>query len=245
MRTRSSVVIGWIVGASVFILLAGASNPSGAQQTIFNVPSTDVLDKGKVYFELDVTFKPNQDRENVVPRFSSFVPRIVVGAGGRVEVGLNVNGNIQPGLDATTLVPAIKWKAYDGGDNGWAFAIGDHLFVPVRNRTYDVGNYVYAEVSKTFKTKTRLTGGGHHFSPDVVHPDNKFGGQFGLEQPITSNFGVAADWFTHKSSTGYVTAGVNFKPHPQVTGYAAYSIGNENVTRGNHFFYVAIGINFN
>ena len=27
-------------------------------------------------------------------------------------------------------------------------------------------------------------------------------------------------------------------------GYAAYSIGNENVTKGNHFFYVALGINF-
>jgi hypothetical protein len=245
MRTRCSTVIGGLLAAPVFILLLGTSMASRAQQTIFNVPSTDVLDKGKVYFELDVTFKPNNDSENVVPRFSSFVPRIVVGTGGKIEVGLNVNGNIQPGPDTTTLVPAIKWKAYDGGDNGWAFVLGDHLFVPVRNRAYDVGNYVYAEVSKTFQTKTRLTGGVHHFSPDVVHPDDRFGGQFGFEQPVTSTFGIAADWFTHKSSTGYVTAGVNFKPHPKVTGYAAYSTGNENVTRGNHFFYVALGINLN
>ncbi|HEU4389048.1 MAG TPA: hypothetical protein VFV34_14705 [Blastocatellia bacterium] len=234
-----------LVATSFFMLSAGLSSPAGAQQTIFNVPSTDVLDKGKVYFELDATFKPNKDSENVVSRFSSFVPRVVVGAGSRIEVGLNVNGNIQPGPDTTTLVPAIKWKAYDGGHNGWTFVVGDHLFVPVRNRAYDIGNYVYAEVSKTLKTRTRLTGGVHHFSPDVVHPDDKFGGQFGIEQPVTSSFGLAADWFTHKSSTGYVTAGINFKPHPKVTGYAAYSIGNENVTKGNHFFYVALGINFN
>ena len=76
------------------------------------------------------------------------------------------------------------------------------------------------------------------------HPKNRAGGQFGFEQPVNSKFGFAADWFTHKSAAGYVTAGVNFKPHPKVTGYAAYSIGNENVTKGNHFFYVALGINF-
>lgn len=229
----------------VSLLLFGVSPTVSAQQTIFNVPSSDVLDKGKVYFELDVTFKPNRDSDNVVTRFSSFVPRLVVGTGGRVEVGLNITGNIQPGPDATTLVPAIKWKAYDGGDNGWAFVVGDHLFIPVHNRSYDAGNYVYAQVSKTLKTKTRLTAGLHHFSPDVVHPENKAGGQFGFEQPINSKFGVAADWFSHKSATGYGTAGVNFKPHPKVTGYAAYSIANENATRGNHFFYVALGINFN
>jgi hypothetical protein len=28
-----------------------------AQQTIFNVPTTDVLDRGKVYGELDSSFK--------------------------------------------------------------------------------------------------------------------------------------------------------------------------------------------
>jgi hypothetical protein len=88
--------------------------PSGnlqAQQTIFNVPSTDVLDKGKVYVELDASLKPT-DAE-LVKKFSSFVPRVVVGAGNHIEVGLNVTGNIQPGPDATTLVPTIKWKPYE------------------------------------------------------------------------------------------------------------------------------------
>src|SRR6266576_4442365 len=76
-------------------------------------------------------------------KFSSFVPRVVAGVGGRVEVGLNITGNIQPGPDATTLVPAIKWKAYQGKENGVAIVVGDHLFLPVRNRAYNAGNYVY------------------------------------------------------------------------------------------------------
>lgn len=217
-----------------------------AQQTIFNVPTTDVLDRGKVYGELDVPFKPNSDPGNVVPRFSSFVPRVVVGTGGRFEVGLNITGNINPGPDSTTLVPAIKYKAYDGGNNGWAIALGDNVFIPVRNKSYDIGNYVYAEASKTFSTKTRLTFGGYHFSDNVVAAGaQRAGGQFGFEQPITSKFGFAADWYTGKHSAGYFTPGVIFKPHPRVTGYAGYSLGNSNLRNGNHFFLLELGYNFN
>jgi hypothetical protein len=222
------------------MLLFGISSTARAQQTIFNMPSSDALGKGKVYGELDVTWKP------VDPKFSSFVPRVVVGVGGRVEVGLNVVGNIQPGDDATTLVPAFKWRAYDGGDNGWAVAVGDNIYIPVRNRGYDAGNYVYAQVSKSFSTNTRITAGGYHFSKNVVAPDaHRAGGQFGFEQPVNSWFGVAADWFTGKHASGYFTPGINFKPHPKVTGYFGYSIGNTGASNGNHFFYTAIGINFN
>jgi hypothetical protein len=74
------------LGVLLFLLALPAT--SYAQQTVFNVPTTDVLDPGKVYFELDISAKPND------PKFSSFVPRVVVGVGGRVEVGLNITGNV-------------------------------------------------------------------------------------------------------------------------------------------------------
>src|SRR5215210_8435430 len=116
------------------LLICGAATLVQGQQTIFNVPTTDVLDKGKVYAELDASLKPTDG--DLVSKFSSFVQRVVVGAGSRVEIGLNITGNIQPGPDPTTLAPTIKWKPYQGEDNGWAFLIGDDLFVPVRNRAY-------------------------------------------------------------------------------------------------------------
>ena len=90
----------------LFILSFVSALNVSAQQTIFNVPSSDILDKGKFYIEFDATFKPNEG--DSVGRFSSFVPRIIAGTGGDVEVGLNVTGNIQPGSDSTTLVPAIN-----------------------------------------------------------------------------------------------------------------------------------------
>ena len=225
-----------IVAALSFILPVNGS----AQQTVFNVPTTDVLDQGKVYFELDISAKPNQ------PRFSSFVPRIVVGTGGHVEVGLNITGNIQPGSDSTTLVPVVKWKAYDGGDNGWAIAVGNHLFIPVRNKSYDAGNHSYVMVQKTFKTKTRVGFGSGVFTRDVVAPNAVRGvGQFTFEQPITNKFSVGSDWYTGKHASGYWTSGGYYKLTKKLTSYATYSIGNLNASKGNHYLYFELGYNFN
>jgi len=215
------------------------SSPTSAQQAIFNIPSTDVLDRGKVYIELDAPFKP------VDPMFSSFVPRVVVGTGGRIEVGINITGNIQPGVDSTALAPSIKWKFYDGGDNGWAAIAGNTVTIPVRNKSYSAGNYSYAAVSKTFKAGTRVTAGGYHFSPNVVAANaQRAGGQFAIEHPITRRVTLAADWMTGNHAGGYFTPGVIYKPHPKVTLYTAYSIGNSGAGNGNHFVLLEVGYNF-
>lgn len=90
-------LLGVMLMSAHFVLLSllalvSTAGTAEAQQTIFNVPSSDVLDKGKVYGELDVTFKPVDDDTDGVAKFSSFVPRVVVGTGGRVEVGFEHHG---------------------------------------------------------------------------------------------------------------------------------------------------------
>ena len=228
----------------LIVALCAPANHGNAQQTVFNVPTTDVLDKGKVYFELDLSAKPNDSTS--LDKFSSFVPRLVVGTGHGVEVGLNVTGNIQTGPDSTTLVPSIKWKLYDGGDNGWAIVAGNNLFIPVRNRTYDAGTYSYSMAQKTFNQSTRVGFGGYFFSSNVVAANaNRGGGQFTLEQPLNKKITIAADWFTGRHSAGCLTPGVIFKAGSNITGYASYSIGNHNASRGNHFFLLEFGYNFN
>jgi hypothetical protein len=226
------------------MLLCGVFSLVHSQQTVFNVPTTDVLDKGKVYFELDISAKPNDS--DALNKFSSFVPRLVVGTGNRLEVGLNILGNVQPGPDSTTLAPAVKWKIYDSGNNGWAIAVGDNVFIPVRNKSYDVGTYAYTMVQKTFKTKTRVGFGGYFYSKNVVAPNaNRAGGQFTFEQPVTDKFGLGADWFTGKHANGLFTSGGYYKLTKKLTGYAAYSVANANASKGNHFFYFELGYNFN
>lgn len=212
-----------------------------AQQTVFNVPSADVLDKGKVYVELDAAFKTNN--QEALRRFSSFVPRIVVGAGRNVEVGLNVIGNVQPGLDSTTLVPAVKWKFYENEKKDFALFAGNNFYIPVRNRAYRFGSYTYAAASKTIN-KTRLTAGGYVYSKNVVANAARGGGQFAVEQTINSKLTVSADWITGKHANGYFTPGVIYKPAPKVTAYFAYSLGNAQLRQGNHFFLFEVGYNF-
>jgi hypothetical protein len=224
--------------AMLLLLLCGTPAQMHAQQTVFNVPTTDVLDAGKLYFELDASAKPNN------PKFSSFAPRVVFGVGGRVEVGLNLTGNVQPGADSTTLAPALKWKVYDGQSNGWAIAVGDNLFIPVRHKSYDLGTYAYTMVQKMLKWKTRVGFGGYFFSRNVVaRGANRAGGQFTFEQTL-KKLNINADWFTGKHSNGHVTSGVAYRLTGKLTGVAACSVGNASASKGNHFFYFELGYNF-
>ncbi|HYX29240.1 MAG TPA: hypothetical protein VE863_11790 [Pyrinomonadaceae bacterium] len=231
------------LGLSVLVIAALTIN-AHAQQTVFNVPTTDVLDKGKVYFELDISAKPNDT--TALNHFSSFVTRLVVGTGHNIEVGLNVIGNVQPGPDATTLVPAFKLRVYNGKDNGWAVVVGDHVFIPVHNRAYNVADHAYVITQKTFSTKTRVGFGGGVFTKNVVAANASRGvGMFTFEQPITKKLNWNADWFTGKHASGYFTTGAAYKLTNKLTGVAAYSIGNANASKGNHFLYFELGYNFN
>lgn len=63
MNSNSSHWFARKIFIPVFIALCGSLAVTKAQQTIFNVPTTDVLDKGKVYFELDISAKPNDSAE--------------------------------------------------------------------------------------------------------------------------------------------------------------------------------------
>jgi hypothetical protein len=224
--------------AFLWVLFLLTTIESRAQETIFNVPSGDVLDRGKVYGELDFTHRPDDGTQG-------YIPRVVMGAGHGLEIGLNVNGIVTPGVPQTTLSPAIKWKTYDGRDNGWAFLVGDDLFLPVQNRGYNTGNYLYAEFTKTWKTKTRATFGGYHFTRDVVASGQRAGGQFAIEQPVGNRLTMAADWYTGTHALGYITPGIVLKATSKLTLYGSYQIGNSGANVGNHQLLMELGWNFN
>ncbi|MEN3327417.1 MAG: hypothetical protein V7638_2224 [Acidobacteriota bacterium] len=73
---KAGNVIGLVSVLGILFIPAASVN---AQQTIFNVPSTDVLDKGKVYAELNASLNPTDGSD--VAKFSSFVPRRTPKAG--------------------------------------------------------------------------------------------------------------------------------------------------------------------
>jgi hypothetical protein len=169
----------------------------------------------------------------------------VIGTGGNVEIGINLTGNIQPGDDATAIVSTVKWRFYRNAKHGVALIAGTNFVMPVRNRAYSFGTYSYLAGSKTIK-KTRLTAGAYAASNNVFAPNAvRAGGQFGFEQAINNKVVIAADWMTGKHASGYFTPGVIYKPHPKVTTYWSYSIGNAGASSGNSFFLLEMGYNFN
>ena len=226
----------------LLIFLSAFAVIANAQQTVFNVPTADVLERGKVYVELDAAFKFND--HGSLNRFSSFVPRVVAGAGKNVEIGLNITGNINPGADSTTIVPTAKWRFYQNEKKKLALFGGTNFCIPVRNRSYKFGTYSYVSAAKTFN-KTRFTAGGFVYSKSVVASNaSRGGGQFAVEHAINDKFTLAADWLTGKHANGYFTPGVIYKPHPKLTSYFSYSIGNADAAKGNHYFLFELGYNF-
>lgn len=218
------------------VCLLGTAGFATAQETIFNVPSADVLDRGKVYVELDMLARTTE------PAFS-FAPRIVIGAGHRIEVGANFNGIAEPATGTYTLAPTFKWKLYDGQQNGWSVLVGDNVIFPLRHGDYDVGTYSYLMAAKSLRTKTRVAAGAYYFSPNVVDRAQRAGGQFSVEQRVSGTLTLAADWFTGRNANGYFTPGVVWNTTKKFTTYAAYQIGNDP-SNGNHGLLLEFGYNF-
>jgi hypothetical protein len=208
------------------------------QQTVFDVPSADVLDKGKVYGELDGTVR-------AIDPLATITPRVVVGIGNRIEAGMNFNGMSAPTVDQLDISLTVKWRLWRGKHSGWSFYIGDDLFFPIRNRTYDAGNYFYASFAKEWKHGTRIGFGGYDFTRNVVANANRAGGQFTFEQRVNNRLTLAAEWYTGNTAVGYLNPGAIIKLNSKLTLYAAYQIGNAGVSAGNHQFLWEIGYNLN
>ena len=222
---------------ALFIIFFFAFSLS-AQQTIFNVPSADVLERGKIYGEFDATYQHSTGT-------AAFTPRVVVGVGRSVEVGINFNGLATPGKQALTPTPTFKWKIYEDGDKSWSWLAGDDVFIPAQNRTYNAGNYIWTEAARTWRSGTRLTFGVYHASANVFGAKQKLGGQFAFEQPLSRRVTFATDWFTGDSTIGYVTPGVILKLSNRLTWYGSYQLGNHRLSNGNHQFLFELGWNVN
>jgi hypothetical protein len=226
------------------IIVAGFAVGARSQSTFFYNPSTDILPEGQIGIRFGAKYKVGD--QDARKKFSGFTPRVIYGLRKNVEVGVNLFGNIQPGADATTIVPTAKWRFYMNEKHEVSVVMGDSVYVPVRkNKKYNLGNYFYVIGSKGFsKTGTKVTAGAYYFTQNVVAKNAaRVGGQFALEQKITPKFGFLAEWMTGRHSSGNMTAGFRYKINKRVGSIIGYTVSNDRALQGNHYFYSAIGIN--
>lgn len=219
---------------------------AAAQSTIFNIPTTDTVGRGKVYAEFD--FLP-QSPGTDISRTYLYNPRLVVGAPGNLEFGVNfpvydiradgdsaANGYIQPNA---------KWKLYDNDDKGVAIAVGALLNTPLDDRSsQDSWGLLYGLVSK--KIKTGNFGPRFHAGPYGIVSANqdpakgpvsflgpRAGVILGYEQPLHERISIVADWFSGKNGYGYFTPGISILLPANSLLNAGYSLGNDSWVNGN------------
>ena len=234
-----------ILGLSVAsLLLVTISQNTAAQSTLFNIPSTDVVAKKKIYLEFDFISHLEDHQDG---GFQAYVPRAVVGLGKRTEVGLNAAfvDALSPD-QAVELQPNVKHQFYQNESNGVTVAAGGILYLPVTNRTgTDTFGLVYTVVSKQVRATygPRVTGGAYGLVGRVDGSGSNGGAIVGYEQPLApGRISFVADWISGKNRFGYVTPGLSISISKTSSLYAGYSIGNQG--RRNNALFVYYGITF-
>jgi hypothetical protein len=237
-----------IIRLFVLTVLAVAGEKALAQSTIFNIPTTDTVSKGKGYFEFD--FLPQVPKPDSASRAYIYDPRLVVGVGSKVEAGVNVASFYTAPTTNVFVQPNIKWRFFDDDKGGLAAAGGGILYTPVNHRD-GVATYglLYGEFSK--KVKTGMYGPRFHAGPyGIVHGGSawigpKAGVILGYEQPVHAKASIVADWFSGKNGFGYFTPGVSLTLPANGLLNVGYSLGNDSYHgNDNRFLFIYYGVTF-
>jgi hypothetical protein len=236
------------LGLVVALLFALSGPAAMAQSTIFNIPTTDAVAKGKVYAEFD--YFGQMPIAEGASRYHILMPRVVAGLGGNVEAGANFNFTHTSGSTQSFFQPNIKWKFASNDDKGVAAAAGGILYTAMNKResNRDFG-LIYANFSKKVKTGNygpRFTAGPYGTVGPLAGPNA--GVILGYEQPIHAKASIVADWFSGKNYFGYFTPGMSFTLPANGLLNIGYSIGNDswadsNATK-NRYLFLYYGVTF-
>ena len=216
----------------VVLVLTVVALPAGlcAQQTIFNVPSADVLEAGKVYLETDQYFRPWETDSG---RAAFFFMRGVVGVGSQVELGINTGPFDYLHQSNPFIVFTGKWRPFllEFGDaqQPGAFGLygGTNLGVGLgKDVRKDFHNLTYGAMSLRLPVLATRLGVGPYFATRAVFGEAARGGLLAtFEQKIPGIDGLvlAADWFS--GDGGSVTPGFIYSRGPW-TLYLGYGFAN-------------------
>ncbi len=238
-----------IVGTVSFlsILILSNAHIASAQSTIFNIPSTDVVAKKKVYFEFD--FLSHLD-SHANGGFQSYVPRTVVGIAKGLEAGVNVAVTDVGGPKLVEIQPNIKWQFFNSEKEGVAATVGAIAYLPAKERAAFANNdfgFIYGNLSKKVKSLkgARLTGGAYGLVGRKIGLGTRGGAMVGYEQPLTKWASFVTDWFSGKNRFGLLTPGFSFAVSKSSIFNVGYSINNwQNGGGRSNALFIYYGITF-
>ena len=206
------------------LLLLLLQNKASAQQTIFNVPSADVTEKGKIFVQHESQFSN---------KFGLHTEYGAYGIGKNTELDLTLFGvgtrnvrNEVLGIGFKTSLPIHK-------ESETKFTVGN--IIPISLTGKGVGGYFYSHLSTRLpKLKTRLTSGV------LVGTNTLFGRDFvcyigGIEQPITRKFSIVMDYHSGKHANGFLIPGFSYTIADNLVLWTGYQIANNRANGDNGF----------
>lgn len=218
-KTNIKIILLLVV---VFILLL--ENKALAQQTIFNVPSADVTEKGMIFLQQEAQFSN---------KFGLFTEYAAYGIGKNTELDLTLIGIGTNNVANEVL--GIGFKSFLPLHRKSETKLTFGTMIPVSLRGKGVGGYTYSHLSTRLpKTKTRLTSGV------LIGTTTLFGRDVvcyiaGFEQPVTKNFGLVMDWHSGKHSNGFLIPGFYYSFPKNTTLWMGYQIHNNKANGDNGF----------
>lgn len=199
---------------------------ANAQQTVFNVPSADVTEKGHVFVQEEGQFRGwNPDAFFQSTTYTS------LGIGHNTDldatlfnVGAPATQNISLGLGFKSAIPipGLKEKF---PKREFKFTFGSEMLLGLEGN--GVGNWSYAHLSgRVPKANTRLTA-GVSYGGRQVFAVNTFSFIGAVEQPITKKLTLLADWYSGTEHfAGFLIVGGSYALPHNTTIYAGYQLPN-------------------
>jgi len=230
-------------GVSLVILTIAASAQVDAQSSLFNVPTSEVMEEGSAYIEADFDAHFAKYRNG---GWQSYGVSAIYGLRKKTEIGLNAYlVRSADGLSPVEIQPNIKYRLYVNESLGVSVSTGAIAYIPVSKRFgRDAMASAYVVAGKKFKSEwsPRFSAGAYQLIGTKSGSGSTRGVLLGVEQPVHSRVVLIADWNTGKNRFGYSAAGVGITFTKKSYLYSAYYFGNEG--RGNNSLGVYYGYSF-
>lgn len=204
------------------LLLASCWNlKAAAQQTIIQVPSSEILAPGELFVKESNRFKPFGEN-----KFVTISPSVTAGIGFNSEISGGVATSIADDTVVRGDFAAKKAFLITGNTR---FTVGTRIN-PYLADSVTPDNFTYAHLSTRIrKTRTSFTAGAFVASQrGEILPDRP-GALVGIEQSLIGNkLRLAVDWISRNESYGLLGVGLKYRPAPTISVTGAVLIPNGN-----------------
>lgn len=205
----------------LFVILIVCSPDAYAQQTIINIPSSEILPAGDLLFKDSNRFGSFSSGRNV-----SLTPSVTFGTGFGTELSTAIGTSIDKNYSATVRNDISAKKVFFLGSST-RLTFGGTIS-PYLTQFSHPDTFIYTHLSKRIKkTRTSLTAGA--YMNGQKGPIDTGGVILGLEQVIIPNkLRLAFDWTSGQDSLGRMGVGFKYRPIPTVSITSAVIMPNED-----------------